>query len=296
MLACAPASCLNTGCPGYEFNALGTAACGVDGTAELGTIFLINFTVFDNSIPPLSATITRAVTIVSPCADDEFLCADDACSAIDCDTRDLLGGGGDKGEGPQLMLNPGSWAGNWTGGGNANATLRLMYKQVAPLSLLPCASLNKTAACFAVARDTQDGDLTPDIIVEDVTCPDAEDTSCYSCTPTSLTLGTCPAGKHRLRYHVTDAHGNTAQAFVAIVIDAVGEDAVAETFTVPSNASTAAGATAVAAAIAASLRRQQALALYLLPARSYDMSLVRCLVSSRRRLLTIIVPPPLPRR
>lgn len=66
--------------------------------------------VFDNSIPPLTATINRMVTIVSPCADDENLCDDGSCSSVACDQREMVGVRvGNKKEPPRIMLNPMLW-------------------------------------------------------------------------------------------------------------------------------------------------------------------------------------------
>lgn len=61
-------------------------------------------------IPPHNATITRMVTIVSPCADDENLCDDGSCSSVACDQRAMVGVRvGNKKEPPRIMLNPMFW-------------------------------------------------------------------------------------------------------------------------------------------------------------------------------------------
>lgn len=150
--------------------------------------------------------------------------------------------------------------------------------QLAPFSLLPCANASNPVGCFAVATDTQDGDLSPSIQTRDVTCKDPTDTDCLTCTVTSLTLGTCPKGQHFIEYSVTDLDGNTAVAFARLIVSEINDytgqaqfEPVDEQFTLSSNASTVAGAQALAKLINGSLAEQQALAEVLLSPR-FNMS------------------------
>lgn len=86
------------------------------------------------------------------------------------------------------------------------------------MSLLPCARASTLLGCFAVATDSRGSDLSPNITVTDITCPEPTDTDCLSCTLASLILGSCPAGQHVFRYSVTDADGNTASATATFIV------------------------------------------------------------------------------
>jgi hypothetical protein len=146
---------------------------------------------------------------------------------------------------------------------------------VAPLSLLPCPSLNDTAACFAVASDAQDGDLTGDIAWEDISCQDPDDTDCLTCTPISMTLGSCLPSLHTLRYYVTDSNGNSAEVFAKIEVAGQGNLTTA-VFQVATNASSLDAAQAIADNILSNpVPEQQALAQKWLPKHGYNISRVR---------------------
>jgi len=145
---------------------------------------------------------------------------------------------------------------------------------VAPLSLLPCPSLNDTTACFAVASDAQDGDLTGEIAWEDVSCSDPDDPDCMTCTPLSMTLGACLPSFHTLRYYVTDSNGNTAEAYAKIEVAGQGNRTTA-VFQIPTNATTLAAAQAIRNASLFRVEEQQALAQIWLPTLGYNISRVR---------------------
>ena len=53
---------------GYSFATYGLARCGLNVNAALGTVYSVNFTVFDRSVPPQKASTARTITIVNPCA------------------------------------------------------------------------------------------------------------------------------------------------------------------------------------------------------------------------------------
>ena len=56
---------------GYSFGTYGLARCGLNVSAALGTVYSVNFTVFDRSVPPQKASTARTITIVNPCATGE---------------------------------------------------------------------------------------------------------------------------------------------------------------------------------------------------------------------------------
>ena len=148
----------------------------------MGTTFSLPFVVFDRSVPPLSATVTRFVTIANPCGSD-YLCGTE-CSKVDCDTKANLESlpGGDEAAArkvpPVLVLWPDRYNASAAAdeaselgvyglgaGVTSPPTQYLVFGEVAALSLEPCESLAVNASCAAVANDTQNGDLTDRITV-----------------------------------------------------------------------------------------------------------------------------------
>ena len=54
---------------GHEFHGVGLTPCALNtAAAAIGTKFTITFTVSDSSSPPLQATVSRTVVVVSPCS------------------------------------------------------------------------------------------------------------------------------------------------------------------------------------------------------------------------------------
>ena len=56
----------------YSFGTYGLARCGLNVNAALGTVYSVNFTVFDRSVPPQKASTARTITIVNPCATGQY--------------------------------------------------------------------------------------------------------------------------------------------------------------------------------------------------------------------------------
>ena len=85
VVACAPDSCMSTGCLQYRTNVAGIAHC-LDSSAAVGTVFPIAFTAFDSA--GLKGSATRVVTIAEPCAEGERWCPEDdpngKCEAVTC--------------------------------------------------------------------------------------------------------------------------------------------------------------------------------------------------------------------
>jgi hypothetical protein len=57
---------------------------------QVGTTYLLTFVVYDNE--GLSATVSRAVTIVSRCPLDRPNLCSGSCEAVDCATLSQVGG------------------------------------------------------------------------------------------------------------------------------------------------------------------------------------------------------------
>lgn len=125
------------------------------------------------------------VVVVSPCAADQHFC-DGACSKVDCATLARLANlpgqsAAPPASAPRLLMLPSesSPGGVITPGTSSNLTVYLEYKQVAALSLAPCASLaaaysTKAASCAAAANDTVAGDISGLISGTDVTADNTQ--------------------------------------------------------------------------------------------------------------------------
>ncbi|KAK3282550.1 hypothetical protein CYMTET_9718, partial [Cymbomonas tetramitiformis] len=173
VLACPPLSCRAAGCPGHEFLSKGLAGC-VNMSADVGTVFDVEFLVFDFAVPCQSASVTRSIFIIQPCDTGEQLCSDLSCSSIDCAMRDTLLGAGDVQDTtpPTItFLGP--------------STVSLRYADsAAAAALAPCtaAVVNSTAAssgCYAEALDDMDGDVSTSLSVQqDRACRDCSSDAC----------------------------------------------------------------------------------------------------------------------
>ena len=69
---------------GYKFTEQGISSCAVNTSQPVGTVFAVNFVVFDLSIPSKRTTVTRTIQIVSPCDAGQVLCSDGTCSVVAC--------------------------------------------------------------------------------------------------------------------------------------------------------------------------------------------------------------------
>lgn len=72
---------------GYKFTEQGIRSCAVNTSQPVGTVFAVQFMVFDLSIPSRSASVARTVQIVTPCDAGQVLCSDGTCSFVRCDVR-----------------------------------------------------------------------------------------------------------------------------------------------------------------------------------------------------------------
>ncbi len=80
VLACPAASCLDRGCPAASFRTAGISMCDIDTVdAPIGTTYSVTFLVFDDGVPALTGSVTRLVTVVSPCAEGQHQCGDGVC-------------------------------------------------------------------------------------------------------------------------------------------------------------------------------------------------------------------------
>jgi hypothetical protein len=93
VLACPPQERRAYGCPGHELHTKGLRGCGLDTVhAPVGTMYRLEFQVFDLHHPPASAVITREIAIVTPCAHQEVYCPGLSieCGSASCASRAQL--------------------------------------------------------------------------------------------------------------------------------------------------------------------------------------------------------------
>ncbi|KAK3279832.1 hypothetical protein CYMTET_12304 [Cymbomonas tetramitiformis] len=85
VLACPPVCITAKDCEGHQLSRKGLAGC-LDTSAEVGTVFAVEFVVYDHSSPSLLSTAYRYITIVSACDVGETWC-DGECSPVSCEDR-----------------------------------------------------------------------------------------------------------------------------------------------------------------------------------------------------------------
>eukprot|EP00854_Cymbomonas_tetramitiformis_P012334 gene12334-14567_t len=230
VLVCPPAECLPFGCPGHELRKKRVSPC-LNTSASLGTVFEVVFTVFDDNIPPQRASVSRLITIVSPCGVDEELCADDVCSSTPCDIRaSLLPAPADT-TGPAILIVASNQ--DYGRGGEVPRT-QTSYGVAARWLLRVCTSweaadlalLSDPPNCSVAAWDDMDGDVTAQLEVQQVygapLCTAAQQSAgCISgraCPVDSLQSGECVAGLYQYQWRVTDVSGNEAGQMVEVEV------------------------------------------------------------------------------
>ncbi|KAK3250934.1 hypothetical protein CYMTET_39709 [Cymbomonas tetramitiformis] len=172
LLACPPASCLSYGCPGHEWATKGLLGC-INTTAEVGTVFEINFVVFDSMVPAQNDSATRFVTITQPCASGEELCSDMTCSPVSCAERDaVFSSSVDDTIRPTVELL------------HADPVRVIYGNATTALIAQPCRSLLEGSegppySCLATASDDVSGDVSSSIsATQDVDCDDCSSAGC----------------------------------------------------------------------------------------------------------------------
>lgn len=209
VLACAPGSCLNTGCVGYEWVKKGMLGC-INTSAPVGTIFEVIFTVYNTAIPAQFANASRTIVIIDPCDSGEELCEDLSCSSIACDQRDEILQTENMDTVPPVLTFHGA------------PEVRLGYgDSVSAAVLQPCASaLVPKNTCYASAVDS-DTDVTSSISTK-------QDTACRGCSTTGCSLTMvhqCFPGLYGFIFTAQDWAGN--KAMQRLLVTVVEENAVA---------------------------------------------------------------------
>ncbi|KAK3271972.1 hypothetical protein CYMTET_19706, partial [Cymbomonas tetramitiformis] len=207
VLSCPPSDCLSRGCPGHETVYKGINGC-INTSSAVGTVFEISFIVYDDAVPAQEASVQRHITIISPCASGEQLCADYACSNVDCAMRDSVMTEAEEDGTPPIVSFRGP------------AVIRIRYGDAAAAAALtPCSSAmhnsDGEAACYADAVDESSGDVSSSLeVLQDRSMED--DCSGQPCR--MIGLHECFPGVYRYAYVAKDAAGNEGSALLEVVV------------------------------------------------------------------------------
>ncbi|KAK3262154.1 hypothetical protein CYMTET_28973 [Cymbomonas tetramitiformis] len=202
VLACPPTSCLNKGCPGHEWTYKRLQGC-LNTSAPVGTVYAVDFVVFDMHIPANRAPATRHVTIVSPCEDPSAeLCDDLTCSSIPCATRDAL------------LLDP-----------EVDSVPPVISLLVEVPTRVQYGSSSSAAALQrpAAAWDSQDGDVSESLRI-------SQDAGCAGCAsgPCAMELADqCFPGTYSYLLEAWDVAGNRGVARLDVTVVREGMESAA---------------------------------------------------------------------
>ncbi|KAK3237339.1 hypothetical protein CYMTET_52578, partial [Cymbomonas tetramitiformis] len=209
LLACPPASCLDIGCPGHEWAKKGLEGC-VNTSAAVGSIFNIDFVVFDSAIPANFHAATRVVGIIQPCAVGEELCADLTCSSVDCELRDSLLADPRDVMPPEVALR--------------YSEVRVRYGRAEDVAALrACTSKAELTqdppSCVATAVDDESGDISSSLATQ-------QDFKCSACSTELCALKSvhhCLPGRYGFLFEASDGQGNrgVARLLVTLVEEAM---------------------------------------------------------------------------
>ncbi|KAK3233701.1 hypothetical protein CYMTET_56024 [Cymbomonas tetramitiformis] len=208
VLSCPPISCRHLGCPGHEWAAKGIEGC-LNTSAEVGTMFQVEFLVFDNAVPSQAASVHRTVTIIAPCESQEILCEDLSCSSVDCHLRDSLLTEPTGDVAPPVITFRGP------------SKVVVGYGDAAGAAgLAPCSS-QSTEGCYVVAEDVgAAGNATLDV---SSTLEVQQDVNCGECGATSscmfARLAQCFPGSYAYLFSATDAAGNRGVARLWVSVE-----------------------------------------------------------------------------
>jgi len=203
ILACPPRTCTVDGiaCKSHLLSVKGITPClpsNVD-ALPVGTKVLLPFTVFDYGIPPLNASISRTLVIVSSCEPGEYNC-DGVCSEIACEVRNKLGLGDEIEEPQEAQI-------SLLGPELLEVKHGLPSTEIA--SLLPCLSISAaqepsgeaphSCGCTATVENSEG---TPADVSQYLTIQQ-NCTDCAVCLPKAAVQGLCPLGTYRYEYSLS---------------------------------------------------------------------------------------------
>ena len=225
LLVCPPESCMSFGCPGHELWRKGVHSC-VNTSTPVGTVFSVNFVVFDTNGEQASAA--RTITIDDPCPEGQHWCPADSpsgrCESTTCETIDALA---DENLPVSLKVQSDFSLGpviKWRTPPRDEMPFAFVYGQTpwkqpgipgeaSPIA--PCTGALVNASfpqCAATAHDGADGDVTYLLQVKD---------QGGECTPGVLASGLCSPGTHFFFFSAVDSDGNVGRGDTAVEIEVV---------------------------------------------------------------------------
>ncbi|KAK3289149.1 hypothetical protein CYMTET_3420 [Cymbomonas tetramitiformis] len=211
VLSCPPASCIEVGCPGHEWAAKGLAGC-INTSAPVGTLFEVQFVVFDFAMPRQMASAVRTVAIVQPCNSGETVCSDHTCSSIDCDLRDSMLADDADVNSPVVTLLQASQTRVVYGDAASAAAVQPSCASAALSDGL--ASTGSGVVCTVTAEDDRDLDVSGSLTA-------IQDTGCAACSASSCPVQQvhqCLPGTYGYIFTAFDAAGNRGVARLLVTV------------------------------------------------------------------------------
>lgn len=187
--------------------------------APVGSTFKLPFTVFDRNTPAASASITKTITVVSPCEDGLIFClgAAQPCASSSCALRANFEADGPAGlAAPQLalaaadLLAPVLSMTSETESGVAEITVHTVCSSALPISLAVCGHKSSSASalrCDLLALPAEGSKEQPVLtLTTPEPCPFEEtpDGTCTRCSLASIEAGSCTASSHTFDVMLSD--------------------------------------------------------------------------------------------
>eukprot|EP00892_Ulva_mutabilis_P000877 jgi/Ulvmu1/10790/UM069_0024.1 len=245
VLACPPDSCIQLGCPGHEFERKGLSGCGIDAVgAPPGVSWQLPFVVFDAHMPAARASLTKTITVASPCTDTSHIYCPGAtapCASTLCSIRQDAASPAAPPQPPHFTVDephlpPNTWLLPSTNNTHPNSTLLVSapcgFRAALPLP--PCMSDTTTpvdddsaaasgasvqsmsASCPVTVHTERPLLAVPRLVSTASACSAAavQAGTCSACSVTGLLAGSCAATPeaHGFELRATDSSGLNATA------------------------------------------------------------------------------------
>ena len=246
-------------------------------TSRVGTSFNLTFIVFDSHMPAALASLTKSITVISPCSPTQTFCPGSApvCGAGPCSLRgasaavtsptpvatanftNLPEGSvapSDGSSGSAGSSGSGSGSIDGTGAQVPSARVRAVCGCQPPALLYACSHTDAAPGCIVRADNTSSVLVQQDI----ASCPLSAQKAgtCAACPLSALARGSCGASEQTMTF-VTRSNVTVARLGV-VVTEQLSQAAANVTLTVPTstsfNASAFATGSAAQAALAAAVQ------------------------------------------
>ena len=220
IVTCPPDSCIAAGCAGHEFVRKGINGCGVNTThGAIGAEFKLVFQAWDDGVPAKSATVTRLIRVVSPCAKNEIYCdglPGFECGTLACGVRAGIAAQYPSAQAPVLELLTPLVA--TLAAPRARRALRVPCGMEAPLLLNPCrGGAVPPVGCGVDTRDPGGASDASELRARTVLDVESNCTldgvragTCALCAPAVVVAGGCPPSSYQYTYVAAGAEGEQA--------------------------------------------------------------------------------------